>query len=262
MQKLKARLSFLMLAVLATLALPVYAQVQPNVQLDQTPQINPLLGAPTVSITNTTVTGSTPALVKWSVQKPTLTFITRFDISVEATFSNGTRLGGSKSVSDANARDALITLNLIQKGTEEKASLQSTKTIINTIFTTPGNITETEDFTLGVTAPPPLRPQPLDITQVSRLLSSSNASQDSFEVKWSASTNFASLQSFNSFNVKLDVTYSDGTTVSGSANASAAERQKIIAVPKPPSGSPQTVRATINAAVTLTGSTTVVKQTP
>ncbi len=257
MQKLSAVISFVTLAVLTTLALPVYAQVQPNVQFDQTPQINPLLGAPTVALTKVnllTADHLSQVGLEWSVQKPTLTQITRFSFSLEIGYQNGKEQSLTKLVSDGGARATSFT------GLPGFAAA-STKTILTTVYATPGNITETEDFNLGVTAPPPLRPQPLDITQVSRLTSGC-INQDCFEVKWSASTNFASLQSFNSFNVKLDVTYSDGTTVSGNANASASERQKIIAVPKSSSGSPQTAKATINAAVTLTGSTTVVKQTP
>lgn len=260
MQKLKPCLSFMMLAVAATLALPVYAQsqVQPDVQVNQIPQLNPIVGAPTVTITNLNLFKSTAlsqAGIEWSVQKPTLTQITRFDLSFEVGYQNGKSQSLTKSVNDGGARAASFT------GLPGFA-VHSTKTILTTIFTTPGNITETEDFTLGSTAPPPPRPQPLDITQVTWVTLGCSASQDCFEVKWSASTNFASLQSFDSFNVKLDVTYSNGTTVSGNANAAAAERQKIIAVPKPHSGNPQTAKATINAAITRVGSTTVTKQTP
>jgi hypothetical protein len=258
MQKLRALISFVTLAVLATLALPVYAQVQPNVQLDQTPQINPLLGAPTVAITKVDLFKAdhlSQVGIEWSVQKPTLTQITRFSLSLELGYQNGKSQNLTKLVNDGGARATSFT-------DLPGFPVASTKTILTTIYTTSGNITETEDFNLGSTAPPPLRPQPLDITQVTRLTLGCNANQDCFEVKWSTGTNVPSLQSFNSFNVKLDVTYSEGTTVSGSANASASERQKVIAVPKPHNGSPQTAKATINAAVTLTGSTTVVKETP
>lgn len=258
MQKLRAVISFVRLAVLATLALPVYAQVQPNVQLDQTPQINPLLGAPTVTITKVnllTADHLSQVGLEWSVQKPTLTQITRFSFSLEIDYQNGKSQSLTKLVSDGSARTTSFT------GLPGFPATGA-KTTLTTVYTTAGNITETEDFNLGSTTPPPPRPQPLDITQVSWLTPGCNINQHCFEVKWSANTNFASLQSFNSFNVKLDVTYSDGATTSGSVNASASERQKIIVVPKPSSGSPQTAKATINAAVTLTGSTTVVKQTP
>jgi hypothetical protein len=80
-------------------------------------------------------------------------------------------------------------------------------------------------------------------------------------VKWGASTNFPSLQSFNGFNVKLEVSFSNGAVASGSANAGAGERQKVIAVTRPHGSSPQTAKATINAAVTLRGQTSAQKET-
>ena len=273
MQKLKARLSFMTLAVAAslvaatlvaatlvaaTLALPVYAQVQPDVQVNQIPQLNPIVGAPTITITNLNLFKSAALSqvgIEWSVQKPQLTQITRFNLSFEVGYQNGKSQSLTKVVNNGGARATSFT------GLPGFA-VGSTKTILTTIYTTPGNITVTEDFTLGLTATPPPRPQPLDITQVTRVTQGCRASQDCFEVKWSASTNFPSLQSFNSFNVKLDVTYSNGTTASGNTNATAAERKKIIAVPKPHSGNPQTAKATINAAITRVASTTVTKQTP
>lgn len=258
MQKLRALINLVTLVV--ALALPVYAQsqAQPNVQIDQIPQLNPVVGAPTVTITNLNLfkaSALTQAGIEWSVQKPTLTQLTRFSLSFEVGYQNGKSQSLTKVVNDGSARATSFT-------DLPGFAVASTKTILTTVYTTPGNLTETEDFNLGSTASPPPRPQPLDITQVAQVTLGCSANQDCFVVKWSTSTNFASLQSFNSFNVKLDVSYSNGTTVSGNANASAAERQKIIAVPKPHNGSPQTAKATINAAVTLTGSTTVVKQTP
>ncbi len=252
MLKLTALASFIL-----ALAAPVYAQVQPNVQLDQTPQLNPIIGAPTVAITKLNLfktTALSQVGIEWSVQKPTLTQIVRFDITFDVTYQNGKTQSLSKSITDIGARATSFTGLL-------GLAVQSTKTRITTTFTTPGNLTETEDFTLGSAAPPPPRPKPLDITQVTRVTQGCGASQDCFQVKWSASANFPSLQSFNSFNVKLDVSYSNGAVASGGANAGASERQKIIAVSRPHGGSPQTAKATINAAVTLRGQTSVVKDT-
>lgn len=252
------RLTILTGFILA-LALPVCAQVQSRVQLDQAPQLDPIIGAPTVAITRLDLFKPTTlgtVGIEWSVQKPTLTQISRFDVSFDVNYEKGGSQHLSKSITDSSVRS-------VSFSGLPGLSVANTKTLVTTIFTTPGTLTESEVFTLGTTALPPPRPKALDITQVTRVTQGCSATQDCFEVKWNASTtNFPSLQSFNNFNVKLDVGYSNGTVVSGNASASGTERQKIIAVTRPPGSLPQTASVTINAAVTLRGSTTVVRQTP
>lgn len=240
------------------LAAPVYAQAQPDVQLDQIPQLNPIAGAPTVAITKLDLfkpTNLSSAGIEWSVQKPTLTQITRFDVSFEVTYEPGKTQELSKSIMDGGARS--VTFNNLPG-----FPVRKTATRLITTFTTPGVLTETEDFTIGSAPPTPPRPKPLDITQVNSVTQGCGAGQSCFEVKWGASTNVPSLQSFNSFNVKLDVKFSNGAIVSGSATASGSERQKIIAVSRPQGSFPQTAKATLNAAVTLRGNISVGKQTP
>jgi hypothetical protein len=215
------------------------------------------VGAPTVAITKINLfkkTNLSQAGIEWSVQRPTLTQITRFDISFDVVYQNGKTQQLSKSITDSGARAASFT------GLPGFA-VQRTTTRIVTTFTTAGNITETKVFTIGSAGQSEPRPKPLSITQVNSVTQGCGASQACFEVKWGASTNFPSLQSFNGFNVKLEVTFSNGAVASGSANAGASERQKIIAVTRPHGSSPQTAKATINAAVTLRGQTSAQKET-
>lgn len=184
------------------LAAPVYAQAQPNVQLDQIPQLNPIVGAPTIAITKINLfkkTNLSQAGIEWSVQRPTLTQITRFDISFDVVYQNGKTQQLSKSITDSGARSVSFT------GLPGFA-VQRTTTRIITTFTTAGNLTDTEVFTLGAPAPSPPRPRPLDITQVTRVTQGCGANKDCFEVKWGASTNFPSLQSFNGFRLCLKIT--------------------------------------------------------
>lgn len=259
MQKLKARSTFIALAALLTLALPAYAQVQPNIQVNEIPPPNAMLGAPTVEITSVTLKlALTSVGVKWSVQKPTLTNITRFDISFVANLEGGETRSGFKSVTDPNARETAFEL----PGPSNDKPILSRKTVITTHFTTPGVITTSKDFTFGAPTQTPSRPGALDVVSVTATSQGCSTAQHCFEVKWSASTGFPSLQSFQSFNIKLDVSYSNGSTTSGSANAGAAERQKIIAVSPPQGANPQTAKVTINAGVILRGETTATKQTP
>lgn len=240
-------------------ALPLFAQVQADVEIDQMPQINPLVGAPTIAITKLTLfkpDNLSQVGVEWSVQKPTLTQITRFDFAVEIRYEAGKIQDLSKSITDGSARATSFT------GLPGFA-VGSTKTVLATHFTTQGFIDDVETFTLGAPPSSVPRPKPLDLTQVTVATTGCGLNQDCFEVKWGASANnFPTLQSFNSFNIKLDVNYSNGTTVSGSANASGSERQKLIAVPRPHGASPQTAKATIKAVVTLRGAVQTVKQTP
>jgi hypothetical protein len=242
------------------LALPVSTQAQANVQLDQIAQLDPIVGAPTVAITKLDLfkpNSLTRVGVEWSVQKPTLTQIISFQVSFEVTYQNGqSQELIPKSITDVSARAATFD-NL------PGLAVQSTQTVLRTLFTTPGNLTDTEDFTLGSAAPPAPPQKPLDLTQVTQVTQGCGANQACFEVKWSANTgNSPSLKSFNGFNVKLDVNFANGATASANANASGGERQKIIAVTRPHGSSPQTVKATINAAVTLAGNVAVAKQTP
>jgi hypothetical protein len=251
------KLTSLVVLILTSVA-PVYAQAQPNVQLDQAPGLNPVAGAPTVNITklilfkNTALTGVS---VEWSVQKPTLTQITRFDVLVDVIYQNGKTQRTSKSITDGGARatsfDGFTGL-----------AVKKTTAHITTTFTTPGNLSETENFTIGLASPPSSRPKPLDITQVTQVTQGCAANQACFQVKWITNANLPSLASFDGFNVKLDVNFSDGSVASGNANASANERQKIITVSRPRGAAPQTAKVTIQAAVTLRGQTSVEKVAP
>jgi hypothetical protein len=205
------------------LAAPVYAQVQPNVQIGQTLRLNPMIGAPAITKLNlfkqTTPTG---VGVERSVQKPTLAQIARFDVSFDVVYQNGKTQHASKSIIDSGARATSFNrlFGLVVK---------RTTTRITTIFTTAGNLTKTKSFTFVAPAPQPPRPKPFEITQFTRVTQGYAANKDCFEMKRGASTNFPGLQSFNGFNVKLDVTFSDGAIAS--ANADASKWQKIIAGP-------------------------------
>ncbi len=241
------------------LAAPVYAQAQANVQLDQMPQLNPIAGAPTVAITKLDLfktTALTSVGVEWAAQKPTLTKITRFDVTFDVTYQNGKKQSVSKSITDSGARATSFTGFFA-------LPVRSTATRITTSFTTPGALTASEDCTINVATQPPPRPLALDLIAVNLTSQGcGGANQDCFEVKWGASNaTFPSRQSFQSFNLKLTVNYNNGATVNGSANASGAERKKIIALSRPHGGVPQTAQVTINANVILRGQTSVVKET-
>src|SRR6185369_12832585 len=159
MQKLKARISFMALAALTTLALPVFAQVQPNIQVNEIPPPNAILGAPTVVITNVNLfkaTNLAQAGIEWAVQKPTLTQLSRFDVAFEVIYQNGKSRRVSKSITDSSARATSFT-------GLDGFPVESTKTTLTTLFTTPGVLTTSEDFTFNSTSQTPPRPVALDI---------------------------------------------------------------------------------------------------
>ncbi len=231
------------------------AQVQSNVQVNQNNfEINPLLGAPTVTITKAGRKSESVVLVQWSVVKPTLTQILDFDLAIELRFEDG-KIGNAKLNDVAgNLREAIVDTP------GDGFPVASIKTTLITTFHTQTTLTDTDTFTIPAASSTQPRPtgNPIDLLSATKL-AQCDAGKDCFEVKWSANPNRPSIVSFNAFNVKLNVGYSSGQTLSGSANAAAAQRQVIIKLNKPSQGTPATANVTLNAATTIAGLVSAVK---
>lgn len=244
-------------ALLLAWSFTALAQVQSNVQLNQNNfEVNPLLGAPTVTITSATRgKGASGVLVKWSVVKPTLTQIIEFDLAVRVQFQDGKVADSSLNNQPGNLREALVDTP------GDSFPLASIKATLVAKFHTQTTLTDTHTFTLpavsGGASPRPSG-NAIEITSVTKL-AQCDAGKDCFEVKWSVNTNRPSIVSFNAFTVKLDVSYSNSQTVSGNANAGAAQRQAVFKFNKPGQGTPATAKVTLNAVTTIAGLVTAVK---
>ena len=242
-------------ALLFALSFTAPAQVQSNVQIKQNFELNPLLGAPTVTITSAERDQpQTGVIVKWSVVKPTLTQLIDFDLAVHAIFQNGKSADGNKQNVAGNLREIVVS---VPGSTFPLASL---KTTLIAKFHTQTVLTDTQTFNIPATGGTNPRPSgnPIDITAATKL-AQCDAGKDCFEVKWSVNTNRPSIVGFNAFGVKLDVGYSNGQTVSGNADAAAAQRQVVIKLTKPSQGTPATANVTLNAATTIAGLVTATK---
>ena len=244
---------------LAAFVLPAHAQVQPNMQNNPIQAPNPLLGAPTVTITESTLNRKFGTVtIKWTVDRPTLTVINKFEISFHARFIlNGKAIDrDAKNLNlSGNVRETILEI------TPTDGTLQSAKTVLNTKFQTQTTLTATETVNLNSTGNANARPgNAVTITSV-RKLEQCATGQDCFEVKWSTNSNLPSIVGFNSFTIKLDVNYQDGRTQSGNANAGSNQRQVSISVNKPIRTTAVSATATVSAIATIANITTTTKET-
>lgn len=103
----------------------------------------------------------------------------------------------------------------------------------------------------------------IQITDVKNVgVSAANAAKSIIEVRWQA--NIAPNINVKSFELKLEITYTDGAVVTAQSNASAQARSGRVEVPTThlsPSGTPATMKA-IKASVTTTFTETTTKQFP
>ena len=241
----------LALFVVCALISSTPAQVQGDVQLNQSLGINPLVGAPTVTITSTTMLPGQGALIKWSVNKPTLTQVVSFDATVEVHYQNGKLREGKLSNLSGSLRESIVPVDL------NTAPVSSIKATLITKYHTTAVLTDTRTFALGQTSGPGGSSQPgggraFELTGVTKL-STCAAGKDCFEVRWTTQANVASLVAFNNFSVKLDAVYANGQQVTSTGSTNGNQTQLNITIDRPNQTSATSATVKLTATVTLVG---------
>ena len=239
-----------------TLALPVSAQVQSNVQINPELGITPIVGAPTITITSAAMAPGQGVRIKWSANTPTLTQIVRFDLSVRVNYEGGKVRDGKLNNVAGNLREAIVP---IEGDTFPAATI---KTTLNTVFHTPSTATHNATFTLGQS--PGTTPRPtgrvVEATGVTKLATcSAGVDKDCFEVRWTTRLPAPSVAGINGFSIKLDVGYANGQHVNGTATANANQTQAVIAVTRPLHTGATTATVNMTANITFVGQVSTVK---
>lgn len=244
------------LFLVLTLALPISAQVQSNVQINPDLGIGPIAGAPTVTITSAVMAPGQGVRVKWSANAPTLTQLVNFDVSVRVTYEGGKIREGKLNNVAGNLREAIVPV----EGDTLPAS--NIKTTLNTLFHTPSIATHATTFTLGQS--PGTTPRPsgrvVEATGVSKLaVCSAGLDKDCFEVRWATRQPAPSVAGINGFSVKLDVGYANGQRVNGVATASANQTQTVLTLTRPANTNAATATVNMTANITFIGQVTTTK---
>lgn len=239
-----------------TLALPVSAQVQSNVQLNPDLGISPIVGAPVITITSAAMAPGQGVRIKWAANTPTLTQLVRFDLAVRVTYEVGKIREGKLNNVAGNLREAIVP---VEGDTFPAATI---KTTLETVFHTPSTATHTATFTLGQS--PGTTPRPtgrvVEATGVTKLATcSAGADKDCFEVRWATLQPAPSVAGINGFLVKLDVGYANGQHVNGNASASANQTQAIVIVTRPLQTSASTATVNLTAHITFVGQVSTTK---